>query len=229
MRELAAPAGVLRAIDFHERGPAQRRLETPLLGSVLLVSTGPPMEVDGATVGSFAAGLYDRPVITGHGGEQSGVQLYLSPLAARRALGWPMDELANRVVALEDLGLRDETAVATVQRRLADGPPPRLELRHALQRLVAGARVEAVAGELGWSRRQLAAQFRRELGLAPRTVARLARAARAAAMLRRGDDLADVAYALGYADQPHFTREFKAFAGVTPGRFPNLQDTAAAA
>jgi hypothetical protein len=108
-RKLAlwAPAlsgAVLRAADFHERTPGGvRRLEGPMLGAVVVVSLGPDIEVAGQRMGSFAAGLWDRPVVTGHFGEQAGYQLNLDLLSAGRLLGVPMSELANRLVRLEDL------------------------------------------------------------------------------------------------------------------------------
>lgn len=74
-----------------------------MLGAVVVVSLGPDIEVAGQRMGSFAAGLWDRPVVTGHFGEQAGYQLNLDLLSAGRLLGVPMSELANRLVRLEDL------------------------------------------------------------------------------------------------------------------------------
>jgi len=237
---------VIRAADFHERSEAPlRRLEGPLLGVVLLVSLGPDIEVAGARTGSFVAGLWDRPVSTGHFGEQAGYQLYLDPLGARRLLGVPIAELANRLVRLEDLlgpfagELTEQLAEAPnasarhaiAQRLLA----PRLSsveadsphVRHVLGRLSSShgaARVGTLAAEVGWSRRHLSARFRSELGLAPKTVARLARVEHATRLLRAGRPLADVAYAAGYADQPHFNRDFREFVGCSPREFSFVQD-----
>lgn len=238
---------VLRAADFHERAPGGvRRLEAPIVGAVVLISLGPEIEVDGERVGSFAAGLWDRPVSTGHYGEQSGYQLYLDLLSCRRLLGVPMSELANRIVRLEDLlgpfapelaerlaAAPDAVARHRIAQRLlaprlgADRTSP--EVAWALGQLRAshGARrVEALASEVGWSRRHLASRFREQVGLGPKRVARLARAQHAAARLRAGESLADVAYAAGYSDQPHLNRDFTELVGCSPGEFPNVQDAA---
>jgi len=255
MREFAAdPAlrGVVRrATDFEEwTGRPLRRVEAPLLGVVMIVSLGPDIVVGGERVGSFAAGLWDRPVETGHDGEQRGYELYLDVLGARRLLGVPMAELANRLVRLEDLfgpragelverlaeapdaRARHALAQAVLARRLTDARPVAPEVAHAFGRLRAtfgAARVEALAEEVGWSRRHLASRFREEVGLPPKTVARLVRIERAVALLRAGRPLADVAYTAGYADQPHFNRDFRALVGCAPGAFPFVQDARAAA
>src|SRR3954451_18374345 len=184
--ELPAPAGVLRVAGFRERGAPLRRREVPLAGAVLVLSLGPDLWVDGGWTGSFAAGLYDRPVVTGHAGEQEGLQLDVSPLVAGAVLAVPMAELFNRTVALEDVlpgarELTDRVAGAPdwearrdiVRAFLArrESPPPAPEVRHAYARLVAchgGVRVEELAAETGWSRRHLTERFRRDVGMAPK-------------------------------------------------------------
>src|SRR6185312_14997427 len=94
---------VHRAADYHERAAPLRRLESPFAGVVLIVNLGPDIEIDGRATGSFVAGVWDRPTVTGHYGEQAGYQLYLDLIAARRVLGVPACELSNRLVALEDV------------------------------------------------------------------------------------------------------------------------------
>jgi AraC-like DNA-binding protein len=239
---MPAPAGVLRLAGFSERGVPLRRREVPLAGAVIVLSLGPDLWVDGGWTGSFAAGLYDRPVVTGHGGEQVGLQLDISPLTARGLLAVPMDELFNRTVALEDVlpGARELTervaqAPDWAARRAVVGaflarrepPPVAPEVRHAHNRLVAGhgaVRVEALAAETGWSRRHLGERFRRDVGMTPKAFARLLRFQRAVGLLRAGESLAGAAYVCGYADQPHMNREFRAFLGTPPGAFPFVQD-----
>jgi AraC-like DNA-binding protein len=75
-----------------------------------------------------------------------------------------------------------------------------------------------IAARLGWSRKHLVSRFREEVGLGPKTVARIARFGRAQAMAARGGETgwADIAAACGYADQAHLIREFTALAGSTP-------------
>src|SRR5215212_4558441 len=109
---------VQRLAGFSETAAPLRRREVPLAGAVIVLSLGPDIWVDGGWTGSFAAGLYDRPVVSGHGGEQAGLQLDVSPLGARALLGVPMDELFNRTVALEDL----LPAARELTERVAEAP-----------------------------------------------------------------------------------------------------------
>ena len=239
-----------RAADFRERATPRRRLETPLAGVVLIVSLGPDMDIDGRRIGSFVAGAWDRPTVTGHRGEQAGYQLYLDLLGARRLLGVPAAALANRLVALEDvLGAfaveligrladasdaqaRHAAAQRLLANRLSDHRTTPPEVEYAVARLRAtrgAARVEALATEVGWSRRHLTARFREEIGLAPKALARLIRVEHAAMRVRAGDALGEIAYDAGYADQSHFNREFRELVGCTPTEFPFVQDMAAAA
>ena len=229
-------SGVLRYCGYAERTAAPLRRREAATGTVtVILSLGPRIRVDGEPHGSFVAGPSDVPVTTEHDGIQHGLELNLTPPAARRLLGVPMHELVNRVVPLDallDTGtLLEELAEAPgwearfarldaeLARRLAAGPLPHPAVRAAYDRLVAthgAVPVGVLAGELGWSRRHLAARFREEVGVAPKALARLLRFERALELLGERS-LAEIAYECGYFDQPHFNRDFRAFAGVTPG------------
>jgi AraC family transcriptional regulator len=69
----------------------------------------------------------------------------------------------------------------------------------------------------------LARSFRREYGV---TVARYARTLRldwaAQRLIEGGSSLAEIAADAGFADQSHFTRAFRDYRGVTPGRYRAL-------
>jgi AraC-like DNA-binding protein len=246
------PAGALagqvrRLAGFRETAPPLRRREVPLAGATIVLSLGPDLWVDGGWTGSFAAGLYDRPVVTGHAGTQEGLQLDVSPLGARSLLGVPMSELYDVTVPLEDVlpGARELTervaeargwaarraVVAAFVERLEPRPlAPELRWAYArLERSHGAARVEELARETGWSRRHLTQRFREEIGMPPKAFARLLRFERAIGLLRAGEPLAEAAYAAGYADQPHMNRDFRDFYGAPPGELPFVQDAAAAA
>jgi AraC-like DNA-binding protein len=241
---------VYRAADFHERAAPLRRLESPLAGVVLIVSLGPDMEIDGRATGSFVAGAWDRPTITGHHGEQAGYQLYLDLIGARQVLGVPGSELANRLVALEDVlgpfavelnerladapdaSHRNAIAQRLLTSRMSEDSATTPEIDYALARLRAtrgAVGVETLAAEVGWSRRHLAARFREVVGLSPKALGRLIRVEHAAQRVRDGEPLADIAYEGGYADQSHFNRDFRDLVGCTPTQFPFVQDMSAAA
>ncbi|NIP79758.1 MAG: helix-turn-helix domain-containing protein [Gemmatimonadetes bacterium] len=69
----------------------------------------------------------------------------------------------------------------------------------------------------------LARVFRRHHGCSPGEYLRRLRVRRACALLAETDEsLAAVAYATGYADQSHFTRQLKRALGVTPGQYRRL-------
>ncbi|HEX3481507.1 MAG TPA: helix-turn-helix transcriptional regulator [Kofleriaceae bacterium] len=120
--------------------------------------------------------------------------------------------------------------VGWLRERLADAAPPDPRIARAVALLSSAARpgaappvgstgearVDDVADTLGMTRQHLARGFRREVGITPKQLARIARMQRAAAALRRGGDLARLAAELGYFDQSHFSRELRDLAGVTP-------------
>lgn len=198
-------------------------------------------------LGSFVAGLTDGPVLVEHAGSARCLQVDLAPLAARRLLGVPMSELANRSVELEDvlgpqaIELVERVAgaptwderFALVQRalriRLAAAPPADPGVAWAAGQLAASggaAPIGGLAGELGWSHRRLIARFRDAVGLPPKLVARIIRFERLTGLLARepGADWARTAVECGYYDQAHLAREVRDLAGVTPTALRVLGD-----
>ena len=241
---------VLRYAGYEERAAAPvRRTELPQDRVSLILNLGGPFEVEGRRFGSFVAPVDDRPALTGFEGSARGVQVDLTPFAARALLGVPLDALRRRPrrrprrrARPRGRGARGAArrrarvggALRPARRparpRLAGAPAPPPDAARAWARLQAtagGVRIGALAGELGCSRRHLAARFREHVGVPPKTVARILRFRRALTLLRGGAGLAATAQDCGFADQPHLNREFRALAGATPVTF--VQDGTAAA
>ena len=81
--------------------------------------------------------------------------------------------------------------------------------------------IAQLAEEVGWSHKRLIARFRHQLGLRPKTAARLVRFEGVLRRLdeRRGLDWGQIAREAGYADQAHLIRDFHQFTGATPTEF----------
>ncbi|WP_431677724.1 helix-turn-helix transcriptional regulator [Kitasatospora sp. KL5] len=187
---------------------------------------------------ALLGGLHTVPALITHSGRQSGIQVALDPLAARPLLGLPAGELAGLDLPAEDLlgplageirermlaaaGWPERFAVLDALLPRAAGPFGEVapEVRRAwsvLRRSGGRVPVAALAAEVGWSERHLAARFRVETGLSPKAAARVVRFDRARRMAASGGGrLAELAAACGYFDQAHLAREFRALAGVAP-------------
>ena len=66
---------------------------------------------------------------------------------------------------------------------------------------------------------QLIRAFRAATGMTPHAYQLNAHVSRARSRLQAGTALAQLAHELGFADQSHFQRVFKAHTGITPGRY----------
>jgi AraC-like DNA-binding protein len=249
---------LLRQLEGWEqlRGTASCLREVPFPGVPLILNLGSPWGIDGPESGrqrldSFVGGLSAAPSVVHAAATWACIELRLTPLGARRVLGWPMDELANRAVPLGDVlagadeltsRLRETESWAErfdlverlLERRLADSEPPLPAVEWSWERLRATggrAAIGQIAAELGWSHRRLIARFREHVGVAPKTAARVLRFDRAVTALRGSPErLAEVAFECGYFDQAHLNRDFRELAGTTPTAFvDSLRESGAVA
>ncbi|MCC8978643.1 helix-turn-helix domain-containing protein [Bradyrhizobium acaciae] len=193
---------------------------------------------------SFAAGLHAGPVYIESDGRAACVQVDFTPLGAYSCFGGAVADLVGRMVEIDDvLGhegrrLRERLGAVTcwqrrfdlieafVLRRARHTPSP--EVAFAYRRLArsAGAvSITTLADEIGWSRKHLASRFRSELGLAPKSLARVMRFHRASRLAQSGAarGWAGIAAESGYADQAHLAREFVEFAGEPPTAWARRQ------
>jgi AraC-like DNA-binding protein len=179
---------------------------------------------------AFVAGLADHCEVVDQRGEIDCLDLKLTPLGAYRLFGLPMSELTNQVADLAELAcLRPGHLEEDLLRRADDGPEPAPEVAWVWQRLRrahGNLPIAALAAEVGWSRRHLANRFRTQVGLPPKTIARIMRFEELVRRLPTAPS-AETAAACGYYDQAHMNRDFREFAGTTPGeylaRFPSVQ------
>ncbi|MER7014948.1 helix-turn-helix domain-containing protein [Saccharopolyspora sp. NPDC000359] len=154
--------------------------------------------------------------------------LRLAPGVAHALLGVPVDELADRRVALSELVALparsvEADVVSALEQVLVDlwtrADPDRSALRLAASldraaRADLGVRETAQLHDL--SERSLRRLSNRVFGYGPKSLARIHRFQRALHLARSGLPLTEAAVTAGYADQAHFTRETKRLAGRTP-------------
>ena len=81
------------------------------------------------------------------------------------------------------------------------------------------ASLRQLAQAAGLSPYQLIRAFRAATGMTPHAFQLNAHVNRARSGLQAGTALAQLAHELGFADQSHFQRVFKAHTGITPGRY----------
>jgi len=130
------------------------------------------------------------------------------------------ERLAERVAAARDDGERQRLIARYLLVPGHRARPLERRVRRALVLLrgaTGGGAVRDTARALGLGERQLERLFAAEVGIGPKTFARVARLERALELMggaARGQ--AALAAAAGYADESHFIRDFRALALATP-------------
>ena len=138
----------------------------------------------------------------------------LGPLAWR---------LRERLGEEPDWNRRLSIVEGIVYRRLLECPAPDRQTAIALRRIAishGSASMAGLAAELDCSRKHLVEMFHRNVGIAPKTYARMVRFHRVRQLvMSSGRAMADIALECGFSDQAHMSRDFLEFSGETPSRW----------
>ncbi|MGI8554706.1 MAG: helix-turn-helix domain-containing protein [Dehalococcoidia bacterium] len=245
-RALRAPNPRIRPLlardflGFIDTAPPSRSWLLPPTGTAsLILNLGTSF---GGLPDAFVAGLDTTFAVVERSTPIACIDLKLTPLGAYTLLAQPMDAIAGRAVNLRDLvgasggqlveALNEapdwDERFALLDRfllhRAEHGPRPSAAVAWAWQRLTdSGGQIPIgeLAMEIGWSQRHLIARFRQQVGLPPKTMARIVRFAGVLRHLEAAEAVrwAELAGEHGYADQAHLNRDFREFAGTTPTAF----------
>lgn len=203
------------------------RQETLPFPCVHLVCEGGDYRVHGPGTKRFSTTLSGRAWVTG---------ARFTPAGFSAFSRWPMRDLVDRVApAHEVIGRQPppfpaspDDACARLTAYLRVQVPERTPAMALVDRLVARAQADAatiraddLAEDAGVSVRSLHRLFERHVGVNSKWVVRRARIQDAAERVARGDrvDWTVVAQELGYHDQSHLIRDFRAQVGETPAAY----------
>ena len=208
----------------------------------IVFDLGGGLAPQGEAPSAFVTGVSTTPeiIVLPHSPRILGV--HLTPFGASSLLGVRAQELAGRHTPLTDLlpnlareamdRLRGAHRIASAKDILDQLLIDRLQRVDQANALVAHAvramrfesptlRIANLARTMGVSHKRLERTFRSHVGLPPKRFAKIMRFVDAAQALQRSapPPLANLALDLGYSDQSHFNRDFKALAGLAPNRW----------
>jgi AraC-like DNA-binding protein len=181
-------------------------------------------------------------------GDGWAVGTMFTPAAGRLVLGRSVAEITDTYLDLAEVGSVDDaalvaeirdamapdphdpaghaTAIAALERRFAVYLPvdePGLMINEVVGWLrdhPEVTRVDELAAHVGVSERSLQRLVEQRVGMSPKWLIQRRRLHDAVEALKAGEpSLADMAARLGYADQAHFTHDFRTVTGMTPGEY----------
>lgn len=143
---------------------------------------------------------------------QPTMQVIRSPALFRLYLS-AVDTLSASAIQPLLSALTDRPAADTLR-------PTSVALQDALrQSLLAPPSLDALAQRFSLRKETLIRTFKQDTGLTPGTFLAISRIEFAKARLRAGDDIADVGYQSGFADQSHFHKTFVSYTAATPRQY----------
>ena len=225
-------------------GPGSREHRVLPDGCIDLIFAFHPGAI-GGLADAYAVGTMTRAVVVPRDERVAMLGVRFHPGGAAALLGLEAAPLTDLRVALRDAapslpaGVEERLDGAGSEARvaaLAAALEAMLPDSRPLDRLVAAAvehvrraegrvRVEGLGAALGVTRQHLARAFAREVGVSPKT---LARVARLHAVIRRARGEPEprwgrLAHEMGYADQAHLCGEFRELVGLSPSRWAALE------
>jgi AraC-like DNA-binding protein len=190
---------------------------------------------------TIVSGLQKRTRIVEHAPGSSMVIIRFTEVGAPAILHDRADLLYNRTVPLDDVlpkqqidqiqsvlaGTREIShQILTVERFLSDrirahDPiSPQIEAAAEMIRKSDGrASIRAIARHAAMSQSALERHFRAAVGATPKKLSRLSRLQHVCRLWDTGKSLTEIAFAAGYADQPHLIHDFRLFTGISPEEF----------
>jgi AraC-like DNA-binding protein len=152
-----------------------------------------------------------------------------SPRLDLRALARRLEDASSTLAqeeALAELCTSLHASGALSAAELEQDPPQAVVLRRAREFLAAtlaeNANLDELAAATQTNKFVLIRYFRKKLGTTPHHYLLQLRIERARNLLARGAAPAEVAAAVGFADQGHFGRHFKRAVGMPPGEYARL-------
>lgn len=224
-RERAFPNGTLEIIvhlgePFHEiRGASAERY--------------PVTCINGLQTNSFLIEAPSHPCIV--------LGIRLTPAGAYALLNTSLVDMRDLTIDLHDVAGRCAAELVDRCQAMTTGEERvRVAFGWMAERVARGVRVDPAIGwmateierhngsvsiaalreQIGFSKTRLVDGFRRQIGLSPKTYARVIRFRHVLRLLHAGaGTLSDVAIEAGLYDQPHLNAEFRELSGFTPTEF----------
>ncbi|GAA3995629.1 hypothetical protein GCM10022631_02400 [Deinococcus rubellus] len=226
--------------DMHLAGPqqtydmAERTVRLMFLADTLLV--GPSVDTLRPISPVVLTPFPLQPQRTVVQGQLRALVAERYPWGARQLLGWQAAMTPDILDAALSASTWGREIVALVQRgewrtarealeahllRLAGlhrEPGTGMQAAQRIYQSFGMVRIAALAEELKLSTRTLERQFAQQVGVSAKTLARMVRFGEANTRIRMNPAvlMADLTFELGFSDQAHLTREFKALSSVPP-------------
>ncbi len=229
---------------FHEKTNAGTTRREPPRGYVtLIICLADPIAVSsldaaGSPLTAFAAGAASGALKAVCGANNTGIEVQLRPWFAQCLLGQGVVGARAGITDVTHLlpsdldrsgggsisGLNDQIELVTdwLLRRAATGSddprPEIIQAWHLLEASAGALSITDLAARTGCSHRYFKEIFEAAAGLKPKRAARLLRLGRAIELIETADKppLSEIAYACGFSDQSHLTREFQHLAAISP-------------